>query len=44
MDKNELYYLKEQILDTQLELERLEFIVKNLSDDERKVYDGIVLF
>lgn len=44
IDMNELYNLKESVLNAQLELERLEWIVKNLSDEERKAYDTIVLF
>jgi hypothetical protein len=44
IDMNELYNLKESVLNARLELERLEWIVKNLSDEERKAYDTIVLF
>lgn len=44
IDMNELYNLKESVLNARLELERLKWIVKNLSDEERKAYDTIVLF
>ena len=44
IDMNELYNLKESVLNARFELERLEWIVKNLSDEERKAYDTIVLF
>lgn len=44
IDMNELYNLKESVLNARLELERLEWIVKNLSDEKRKAYDTIVLF
>lgn len=44
VDKNELYALKESVINARLELEQLEFVVKNLSDEERKVYDELVIW
>ena len=44
MTKQELYELKERITDAEYELEKIQKVVKNLSPEDKDVFDDIVIW
>ena len=44
MTKQELYELKERLTDVELELEKIQKVVKNLSPEDKDVFDDIVIW
>ena len=44
MTKQELYELKERLTDAELELEKIQKVVKNLPPEDKDVFDEIVIW
>lgn len=44
MSKQELYELKERLTDAEFELEKIQKVVKNLSPEDKEVFDEIVIW
>lgn len=44
MTKQELYELKERLTDVEFELEKIQKVVKNLSPEDKDVFDEIVVW
>ena len=44
MTKQELYELKERLTDAEFELEKIQKVVKNLSPEDKDVFDDIVIW
>ena len=44
MDLKELYELKERLTDAEFELEKIQKVVKNLSPEDKEVFDDIVIW
>ena len=44
MAKQELYELKERLTDAEFELEKIQKVVKNLSPEDKDVFDDIVIW
>lgn len=44
MTKQELYELKERLTDAEFELEKIQKVIKNLSPEDKDVFDEIVIW
>ena len=44
MTKQELYELKEKLTDAEFELEKIQKVIKNLSPEDKDVFDEIVVW
>lgn len=44
MTKQELYELKERLADAEFELEKIQKVIKNLSPEDKDVFDDIVIW
>lgn len=44
MTKQELYELKERLTDAEYELEKIQKVIKNLSPEDKDVFDEIVIW
>ena len=44
MTKQELYEIKERLTDAEFELEKIQKVVKNLSPEDKEVFDDIVIW
>ena len=44
MTKQELYELKERLADAEFELEKIQKVIKNLSPEDKDVFDEIVVW
>ena len=44
MTKQELYELKERLTDVEYELEKIQKVIKNLSPEDKDVFDDIVIW